>query len=74
MSSEAEVLEMLEREMWEENKAEMAQLVFQKEVTLTDSPSFAELVEERCDKHGQDLVAEEAITAFTFAGVPKVRL
>jgi hypothetical protein len=66
--------EMVQTVLWEEHKADLAQVIFDFAVPLEGSRSFMDLVEERHGMNGRELVAKEAITAFTFAPVEKVRL
>jgi hypothetical protein len=70
----AENAEMVQTFLWDEHKAELAQIIFDYAVPLDDSLSFLELVEERYGQNGRELVAKEAIAAFTFARVQKIRL
>jgi len=66
--------EMVQTVLWEDHKAELAQVIFDFAVPLEGSRSFMDLVEERHGMNGRELVAKEAIAAFTFAPVEKVRL
>lgn len=70
----AENAEMVQTVLWDEHKAELAQVIFDFAVPLEGSRSFVDLVEERRGVNGRELVAKEAIKTFTFAPVPKVRL
>jgi len=70
----AENAEMVQTVLWDEHKAELAQIIFDYGVPLEGSPSFLDLVEERHGENGRELVAKEAIPAFTFAPVQKIRL
>lgn len=59
----------------DENRAELAQLIFEVAGFPTpDSPSWDALVEVRNGTNGRETVAREAIGAFTFVRTPKVRL
>lgn len=67
--------EMLAEVTWDDQKAEMAQVLF--EVTgfpTTACPLFSDFVSERIGKNGRELFATQAIEAFTFLRVPKLRL
>jgi hypothetical protein len=70
----AENAEIVQTVLWDEHKAELAQVLFEIAVPLEGSLSFLELVEERHGQNGRELVAKEAISAFTFAPVQKIRL
>jgi hypothetical protein len=69
------VSEMLCEEIWDESKAEMAQVIFEVAgFPMQDAPWFGEVTEERRGENGRYLVATQAIPAFTFVRIEKVRL
>ena len=70
----AENAEMVQTVLWDDHKAELAQVIFEFAVPLEGIPSFVDLVEERNGPNGRELVAKEAIPAFTFAPVQKIRV
>ena len=73
--SRATVGEMLCETIWDERKAEMAQVIFEVAgFPMQDAPWFDAVTEERTGAHGRYLVATQAIPAFTFVRVEKVRL
>lgn len=67
--------EMLSFAIWEDNKEEMAQVLFEVAgYPMQDGPEWSEFVGERPGDNGRELFATQAIPAFTFLRIPKVRL
>jgi hypothetical protein len=69
------VSEMLCETLWDENKAELDQVLFEVcGYPMQDAQFFEQVTEERTGPHGRYLVATQFIPAFTWLRVEKVRL
>ena len=67
--------EMLAEVTWDDHKAELAQVIFEVAgFPMADCPQFSDYVSERLGRNGRELFATQAIDAFTFLRIPKLRL